>query len=426
MKKRAFGVAAVSLIALNGCGSGDEGGEDSNTEQQQGTGGTTGEVPDEPEPTTPGIHVADDEVIFRTDEYTLDPGQERFLCYAGTIDQDLVIDGYSHEGAPHLHHVIFSRATAPEPEGFSECDVLFRFSWEPLYLTGAGSSSIEFPSGVGHQIPLGTQIVSQLHLLNASTEPVSDALVVRMRRSTAENPRSMGSYVFGSLGVQLPPLQPSTLEGVCTLDETVEIVAAFPHMHYLGTALTFEVGPSEDAMSEVFRRDPYNFDDQRLELFELTLQPGDMTRVTCHYENPYNETITFGESTTNEMCFLIGMAADREGVNGCFFGGSGGEVGDPVPVDPAAGVCGEHEPTADGIGLPCTAGGNECPADLTCTAEYSPDGSGVCIRVGCETNADCGGTNVTCCSPAQTGGAVKLCTPEACRDPSCVPQTAAP
>ena len=29
---------------------------------------------------------------------------------------------------------------APEPDGFAECDTLFRMTWEPLYITGAGDA----------------------------------------------------------------------------------------------------------------------------------------------------------------------------------------------------------------------------------------------------------------------------------------------
>src|SRR6185295_10411180 len=122
----------------------------------------------------------------------------------------------------------------------------------------------------------------------------------------------------------------SKLESVCTVQEKIEFVAAFPHMHLLGQSLTFEVGPSADKLTKVFERNPYSFDDQHLDLLELTLNPGDVTRVTCNYDNTRNQTVTFGESTQNEMCFLLAFAADRSGVSGCV-------VGTPAGLDvPAA------------------------------------------------------------------------------------------
>jgi hypothetical protein len=141
-----------------------------------------------------------------------------------------------------------------------------------------------------------------------------------MERSTVSDPRPIGNYVFGNLQIDLPPAAPSTVEAVCEIKAPVQLIAAFPHMHLMGRALKFEVGPSEAELSEVYRRDPYDFDDQRLELLDLNFAVGDVTRVTCDYENTLDHSISFGESTTNEMCFFVGFAADRERIGGCFSG----------------------------------------------------------------------------------------------------------
>lgn len=299
------GWALLTLFAIAGCAGGSE-----------SPAGGPAEVRD----LAPGIHPTDGDVIFRTDAFTLDPGQERFVCYTQTLDQDLVIDGYSHEAKSFLHHVIFAKTTGTEPEGSSDCDVLFRFNWEPLFLAGAGASEIRFPEGTGHALPKGTRILAQLHLLNASSLPVTDSLEIHMHPASTQNPRPIGSYAFGNFNVNLPPHQTSTLESVCTVNEPIEFVAAFPHMHLLGKSLTFEVGPSRDKLTKVFERNPYTFDDQRVELLNMTLNPGDVTRVRCNYDNTRDQTVTFGESTENEMCFFLAFVAGRQGVGGCVVG----------------------------------------------------------------------------------------------------------
>jgi hypothetical protein len=86
-----------------------------------------------------------------------------------------------------------------------------------------------------------------------------------------------------------------------------------------GHVVFFRAGPL-DQLTTVFERNPYDFDDQRLELLDLKLNAGDVTRVTCNYQNTTDQTITFGESTHNEMCFLVGFAADRESTSGCLVG----------------------------------------------------------------------------------------------------------
>jgi len=264
-----------------------------------------------------GITATDEGAVFKTDEYTLDPGQERFLCFAANAEEDLVVESVSHTARPGLHHVIFSKANVPEPDGFSECDTLFRLTWEPIYLTGAGASSLDLPEGFAHRITAGTQMVAQLHLLNTTDKPIRDSVEIRLRASKAEAPKPVAGYAFGNFDVHLPPLQPSSLQGECDVKEDVHILAAFPHMHLLGKRLTFDVARAGGEFAQVFERNPYDFDDQHMESLDLLLSVGDRTRVNCEYENPYDHEITFGESTTNEMCFLVGFAADREKISGC-------------------------------------------------------------------------------------------------------------
>lgn len=255
--------------------------------------------------------------VMRTEKFTIEPGQERYLCYATTLDEDLVIGGYSSKAQAFVHHLVFVKPLAPEPEGFSECNTLFRMTWEPLYVTGAGDAQLEFPKDAGHKLAKGTQLLVQMHLLNVNDAPVEGSVEIDMHRSTAENPRSVSAFAFGTSDLSLPPNQESEAVGTCELKERVELIAAFPHMHLLGTKMTFDVGSSEDEMKRVFERDPYDFDDQHIEPLKLTLEPGDQARVTCGYNNTHSEMVGFGESTTTEMCFFIGFALDREGLGSC-------------------------------------------------------------------------------------------------------------
>lgn len=88
----------------------------------------------------------------------------------------------------------------------------------------------------------------------------------------------------------------------------VELVAVFPHMHTLGKQFRVEVGKSLDAMRPFCTRDPFDFDDQRMEKVKMTLEAGDLLRVTCDYMNDTDAVVGFGESSNEEMCFFVGFA----------------------------------------------------------------------------------------------------------------------
>jgi len=256
-------------------------------------------------------------LTFRTDRVKVAPGEEKFVCFAAPLEADEVISAYSHAAQSFVHHVVFARTLAPEPDGLSECDVLFRNTWDPLFITGAGSASLKFPEGVGHTLKQGTQLLVQLHLLNSTEREVEDSVAIQMHRSPIADPKPVGTYVLGSTNLHLPPNQPSEVQGTCTPKEPVEIIAAFPHMHWLGKSLKLELGTSTDDMQTVFMREPYDFDNQQIEEMTLKLSPGDVARVTCSYDNTTPHEVGFGESTTNEMCFFIGFAVGQDKLQTC-------------------------------------------------------------------------------------------------------------
>jgi hypothetical protein len=278
---------------------------------ESGEGDSDAEAATSPDASSPGTYV------MHTEEFKVEPGQERYLCFTTTLEEELVVGGYSSGAQPFVHHLVFVRTLKPEPEGFSECDTLFRQSWDPLYITGAGAAKLDFPDGAGHKLAKGTQLLVQMHLLNSGDEVVESRVAIDMHRSAAADPRPVSTYVFGTSDLSLPPNQASEVQGMCELKEPVKLIAGFPHMHLLGKRLRFEVGSSADAMKTVFVRDPYDFDDQHIENVEIELEPGDLTRVTCGYQNPGPEEVTFGESTNNEMCFFIGFALDQDSLTSC-------------------------------------------------------------------------------------------------------------
>jgi len=311
------GAVAGSSAAGGSGGSGSDAGAGSGGAGSQpvagGGAGGSGSTIDPAMPFGPNV----DFFAWSTETFSLEAGQERYLCYAKTLEQDLVINAYNSVGDRFVHHVIFSRASAPEPEGFAECDIAFRSSWEPVFITGAGDTMLEFPSDAGHELNQGTQMIVQMHLLNLATEPVEGSLTINMRRSTEANPRPVSSFIFGTAAVELPAGQTSQVVGTCSPWQPLQLIAGFPHMHMLGTAMRFEVGAGGGPMQEVFKRDPFDFDNQRIDPLDLTIAAGDVTRVTCTFDNTLDQTVTYGESTKNEMCYFIGFAVDLPRQSAC-------------------------------------------------------------------------------------------------------------
>lgn len=370
-----------------------------------------------------GNDEASDSIAISTESFTVQGGEERYVCYTETLQEDVTIDRFNYESKEVVHHFLLAQTLAPEPDGMWDCnDVLLKFTWLPLFGAGKGDAELTMPDDTAVFLPKGTQVLVQLHLLNITPDPVTESATVRMHQSDQEGLRQAGIYAFGSDDIELPPQQSSSVVDECVMDEPVEVFGLLAHMHYLGDSMTLEVGPSESEMQEVYRKSNWDFDAQIIEPVPLTLQPGDHTRVTCNYDNITNDVVGFGEGSADEMCFLVAFAKDRTSLDGCLTFSSD----DPteVPIDPNAPECGEQVANSLGIGAECTKGGGECASGQQCSADQgqTPDGvPGFCLKIGCNTEAECGGGGVRCCAPAEGGGLINICTPESCRPTNCIP-----
>jgi hypothetical protein len=254
----------------------------------------------------------DDVVSWTTGKYRMEAGTERYLCFASNLDQDVVVNGYANDTQPLVHHLVFARVNGaqPEPEGLSECPTSFHGNWEQLYVSGAGTNTLEFPADAGHILMKGQQVVAQLHLLNVTDHAVESTLTIQMRRAKVANPRPVSLYMLGTSAVDLPAHAVSQVVSNCSMWLPITLIAGFPHMHQLGTGLRVEVGPSAAKLREVYKRDPYDYHDQHIDKLELTLAPGDMTRVTCTFNNTSDRTVSYGETNDMEMCYFFGFAID--------------------------------------------------------------------------------------------------------------------
>jgi hypothetical protein len=79
-------------------------------------------------------------------------------------------------------------------------------------------------------------------------------------------------------------------------------------MHLLGVGFHTELydqnGNSKAVITDV-PMGTWSFDNQHSIALKqrIQFQPGDYMKTTCYYSNPGTNTVTFGEGTTDEMCF---------------------------------------------------------------------------------------------------------------------------
>jgi hypothetical protein len=246
---------------------------------------------------------------IKTAPYTVEASSEKYFCYTKTVTQETAaIEVQTHEGTL-VHHLAVFQTIVPEPDGFSECPSLIKETWLPLYGGGRNTGGMKLPDGAGFKFPKDAQILVQLHLVNATTHAVTETTTVNL--VFGADPASLtpaGIYAVGNRTFTIPTGATSyPVVGQCGFNKKapIDVFALFPHMHRLGRAIQLEHGTTESSAQPIFRVDPWSFGDQPMKMMNAKIVPGDFLRATCTYDNTDGHDIHYGESTFDEMCFVV-------------------------------------------------------------------------------------------------------------------------
>lgn len=242
-------------------------------------------------------------LIGRT--WTLPGGQpDTYKCVRVTLPQEVTVSEIMAQAPFGTHHTVLSIASgsAAGPDGETDCSVQ-TLGMVMLYASGVGTSPLVFPADVGLRIPAGTQIHLNLHLFNSSDQPLSgdSAILVKSPPST---PTQFAENVFaGTFRIAVPPGQTVTVAGSCTAQRDYTIFALWPHMHQIATHQKVEIlrgGTPTTLLDRDFHFAEQNY---YLQDPQVQVRVGDQIRVSCTYNNTTSTTVTFGDSSNQEMCF---------------------------------------------------------------------------------------------------------------------------
>ena len=247
-------------------------------------------------------------------EYTLEAGQETYLCKRVTLATDWLIGDITPTSAAGTHHQVLGidpRKSAPD--GVFECAGNAEFdplSWQMLFASGVNSPTLTMPEGTAMVLRAGDQIVLQMHLLNASTRAITALAALDVHTRPAEPaPTPVQMLLAGVLPdsrvtPSIPVGSNQTVNGKCTLPAATNYFAVFPHMHQVGRHI--QVTAVVGGQSRAIYDEDYRFDDQRFKQFApLALAKGDQIEVLCTYDNQTGKPVAFGQSSYEEMCFAI-------------------------------------------------------------------------------------------------------------------------
>jgi hypothetical protein len=235
--------------------------------------------------------------------FLLDPGL--------TADQYLVGVDILPEQRSLVHHVLLYAATLAEAQAADDAQAGPGWTCFGGPGTGAsaprllggwvpGSSATRFPDGTGIQMKAGEVVVMQIHYNLANGAPSLDQTTARLQ--LARGPVAMPAALLpvADATFAIPPNATgysSTFAGAAPLSGTIWGVA--PHMHIKGRKIQVTVGSG--CLVDV---PAWDFRWQQTYFLQtpLPISAGTPVSLTCTWDNPTASTVTWGESTSDEMC----------------------------------------------------------------------------------------------------------------------------
>lgn len=233
-----------------------------------------------------------------------------YYCIYATIPRDIYVKAFRPLIPPGTHHTVatFLDAGDSHADGIFPCNVSTN-GQNMFYGSGVGSPDFIFPTGVGLHFTAGQRVLINLHLYNATDGELTGTSGTLFQEATPAEIQHEAEIILAGPTINLNVPPGSTVQsGTCHLSNTglsqpVQVFSLSQHMHKLGTHLKSTVtrGGGSFDLQDI----DYAFESQTFQLVTPTveLEPTDVLTTYCSYDNTTGSTVTFGESSDDEMCF---------------------------------------------------------------------------------------------------------------------------
>jgi len=185
-------------------------------------------------------------------------------------------------------------------------------AWAP------SGGALTFPQGTGLHLPVGSELIIQMHYYQAVTDVFEDQPGYAFDVAPTVD-REMYYLTVGPLWFTIPAGDPSYTKNYkmpvsWVSSSPLDVWGAFPHMHVLGTGYDIHSEARNGDETCISHADQYDFTLQPNYWFDepVTVQPDDTFSVSCTWDNSadnplqFNDppkSVSWGENTQDEMCY---------------------------------------------------------------------------------------------------------------------------
>jgi copper type II ascorbate-dependent monooxygenase-like protein len=243
----------------------------------------------------------------------VDPNQEKVVCITLRLpNADPVYVARITVQLLKGHHLVTCRDAATTenltPTACTTFQGILTGTGQPLMITEKPADDLTFPQGVALKIAAQQMIQLEGHYINTGTSTVQGTGTVNFETIPITTPNIIESdFAFwGTLNISIPPgtysIGPIFAKGL----SGTHGFALTTHQHRLGT--DFKIWAANDATDTNHPPVAHTTDWANPPLYrlnpELNFDGQNGLAYQCTWNNTTGQTVTFGESANQEMCFL--------------------------------------------------------------------------------------------------------------------------
>lgn len=279
--------------------------------------------PDGGDPGDPvlGLSCTPDKTFAPASPYAMPatPG-DQYVCWGvdvtATTPTHLVGFAPKIDNTAITHHLVMYEANESYSSTPTPCDAGAALSWRAVYAWAPGVKALELPPQAGFPVSSsGTHYVVQMHYSNPQgLAGQTDATSFGVCSSP---PRQYEADVlaFGTQDINIQPGEALTQNCKITVSDQfagIHLFTALPHMHRLGISMATTLTPANNGPNvDLGTIKNFDFNTQAWLPIDATTASGDTITTQCQWKNTTGATVTFGETTADEMCYSFTMYYPR-------------------------------------------------------------------------------------------------------------------
>jgi hypothetical protein len=196
----------------------------------------------------------------------------------------------------------------------------------PIAFANKENVTWAFPSGIGIDIPANQNIKIEGHYINTTANDLQGTGTVTFHatpKATHDAYEPAGYAFYGTTNINIPPNSSASTGPLFQAGPAnTHLISISTHQHRLGTRVQAWASTQQgDTSTQI--ADDHDWSQPAWKTLAPQYDFNGTTGLTyqCDWTNTTDQTVSFGESALNEMCFAGGYIYPFSGIDLCVDGG---------------------------------------------------------------------------------------------------------